>query len=410
MLSLYSLLMRFIAWVLPFFARFSPKLHLFVSGRKDTFSVLAKKISSKVPVFWLHTASLGEYEQGLPILKALQKQYPEAQIVVTFFSPSGYEVKKHSKDADVIVYLLLDTPSSVSSFLNLLNPSLAIFIKYEFWLNYLHQLRVRKVPTYLVSGIFRPNQLFFKSYGGFIREALRSFTHFFVQDTSSKELLQSIGFQNVTISGDTRFDRVCEILERDNHLDFLESFKGEARCIVFGSSWEEDEAIYLDFINNNARDWKIVIAPHTINAEKIALLQRKMKRKTILYTDISSQNLNDYEVLILNTIGLLTKAYFYADIAYVGGAMRTGLHNVLEPAVFGIPVIIGKSYDKFLEARELVHQGGILSVSSVQECNDAFLLLFNEKERLKRGQINATYIQNKQGATRIFMENIHLSS
>lgn len=285
---------------------------------------------------------------------------------------------------------------------------MAIFVKYEFWLNYLSQLKKAQVPTYLLSGNFRKDQIFFKPYGGLMRKALHCFTHFFVQNQLSATLLHSLGLQNVTVSGDTRFDRVAEILQRDNHLDFVAQFKGENLCVVFGSSWPADEDIYLQYINTCKENVKFIIAPHNINPVEIAVLKnnkQKLDRSVALFSKKNSLNLADYEVLIIDTIGILTKVYSYADIAYVGGGMgSSGLHNVLEPAVFGIPVLIGKNFQKFNEAKELVALGGVLSVSTQEEFAEKLTtLLASAEKRAAIGEINRKYIQEKQGATQAFL-------
>ena len=262
---LYTLATRLVSCVLPLLALFNRKIKLFWKGRKESFRILQTHISADDQVIWLHAASLGEYEQGLPILKRLRELYPEKKLVVTFFSPSGYEAKKHSKDADVILYLPLDLPKRVNRFLNLLHPEMAIFVKYEFWQNYLFALKRRGIPTYLVSGVFRKDQLFFKKRSWGMRAVLPCFTHFFVQNENAKLLLQSIGFTNVTVSGDTRFDRVMEILSRDNKLPMIENFLSGAPCMVFGSSWKADEEVYVPFLNIYKGNMKFIIAPHEVH-------------------------------------------------------------------------------------------------------------------------------------------------
>lgn len=406
---LYTFSVYIIKAVLPLVALFSKKIRLFVNGRKTVWDTLIEKLDKQARYVWLHAASLGEFEQGLPVAKALRAQ--GYKVLITFFSPSGYEVRKHTPDADIVVYLPLDTPANAHRFVQLVQPVMAIFVKYEFWVHYLAELKKAQVPTYLLSGIFRKNQIFFKPYGGLMRSALRCFTHFFVQNELSAQLLNSLGFTNVTVSGDTRFDRVAEILERDNHLDFVQQFKGNSLCVVFGSSWPADEDIYLQYINTCKENVKFIIAPHNINPVEIAVLKnnkQKLDCSVALFSDKDSLNLADYEVLIIDTIGILTKVYSYADIAYVGGGMgTTGLHNVLEPAVFGIPVIIGKNYDKFNEAKELVALGGVSSVNSKETFAKVMNSLINsEDERNNIGRINQQYIANKQGATKSFLNKV----
>ncbi|MDO4879981.1 MAG: glycosyltransferase N-terminal domain-containing protein [Capnocytophaga sp.] len=403
---MYSFIIYLVSLFLPILGLFNKKIKLFVKGRKQTIPILKEKIKNTDKVIWIHVASLGEFEQGLPIIKKLKHFFPEKKIVVSFFSPSGYEVRKNSPDADAVVYLPLDIPNKVKDFLNHTHPEMAIFIKYEFWKNYLSELHQRKIPTYLVSGIFRENQWFFKEYSFGMKKILSYFTHFFVQNEHSANLLHSIGLKNVTISGDTRFDRVLEILKRDNSLLFIEKFKNNSLCVVFGSSWEEDEAIYLPYLNANP-DLKYIIAPHNIHPEKIKILQEKIKLKTLLFSEKENKDLSNYQVLIIDTIGILTKIYSYADIAYVGGGMATGLHNILEPAVFGIPVVIGKNYGKFLEAKDLVSEKSVFSIFNIDEFSKILNYLKNNSNKRKElGQKNYNYIIKKSGATNIFMNFI----
>ena len=382
------------------------KIGLFISGRKTVFDTLQKQIQTTDKVIWFHTASLGEYEQGLPVLEALKKQYPSYKFVLTFFSPSGYEVKKDSGVADVITYLPLDTKANVKRFLNLVHPELVVFVKYEFWPNYLAELKKRAIHTISISTIFRPSQLFFKSYGGWMRKSLHAFQHIFVQDETSKKLLESINYTTVTNSGDTRFDRVLEILERDNSLAFIEEFKNDQTCIVIGSSWPEDEVVFLPFINIANSDTKFVIAPHNIKSQEIQKLKNSITKKVVLFSEKEEyDNLSQFDVFIVDTIGILTKVYSYADIAYVGGGMgNTGLHNTLEPAVFGIPVVIGKKYSGFKEAEDLVALGGILSIHSSESFTNTITRLLQEKEfASSTGFINNKHVHENGNAAKTIM-------
>lgn len=407
MKQMYNFLIEIIARVLPLTSFFSKKMKLFVQGRKQTMAILSEKIASTDAVIWVHTASLGEFEQGLPIIKSLKEKFPKHKIVVSFFSPSGYEIRKNTPIADAVVYLPLDVPSKVKSFLDAVHPQMAIFVKYEFWANYLSELKKRNIPTYLVSGIFRENQVFFKWYGGFMREVLSNFTHFFVQNSVSEKLLHSIGYQNVTLSGDTRFDRVVEILHRDNSLPFVEDFIQDKKCLVVGSSWQEDEAIYVDFINRTQLDFKTIIAPHNIDTEKIQLLRKQISKKVVLWSEKEGKTLSEYDVLIVDTIGILTKIYSYASVAYVGGAMKTGLHNVLEPATFSVPIVFGKRFDKFQEAVDLVAQKGAYSVCDKASLENIMTQLFtDEKFRKSAGNIAKNYVDTHLGATQMFVNFI----
>ena len=363
-------------------------------------SYLKKNISEGDSIIWVHTASLGEFEQGLPIIEQLKKNYPEYRILVTFFSPSGYEVKKNTAAADMVTYLPMDTKKNAIKFLDLVNPKLVIFVKYEIWPNYLRALSQRNIPTLLISALFKENQIYFKSYGGFMRKTLHNFTHIFVQDTKSIELLSKINIKNTSISGDTRFDRVIEILERDNNLAFMENFKNGAKTLVAGSTWPDDEEVLVPYINTGESSLKFVLAPHNIKPEHINKLKSSINKKTILYSELENKDLSAYEVLIIDTIGLLTKIYSYAEISYVGGGFATGLHNTLEPAVYGIPVIIGPSFKGFKEAEDLVNKGGVLVVKSPAEFFTLVNDLLKDEEHLKRtGDINSTYVSENKGAS-----------
>jgi len=403
---LYQLGIQTAAALLPITPFFSSKMKSFVEGRKQSFPVLEQKIDPTQNYIWVHVASLGEYEQGLPVMEAFKKNHPDYKIVLTFFSPSGYEVRKNNKIADITIYLPLDTKSNVKRFLDLVQPKIVFFIKYEFWLNYLNELKKRNIPTYLVSGIFRENQLFFKSYGGFYREALKAFHHLFVQNETSKQLLETIGFKNVTVHGDTRFDRVAQIVERIQPLEFIEKFKQNSTTIVIGSSWIDDENVYLPYINSS-KNIKFIIAPHNIKEEEINRLIQKIHKKVIRYTNYKEEDLPNADVFVIDTIGILTQIYAYADIAYVGGAFRTGLHNILEPATYGTPVIIGPEYEKFQEAKDLVALGSCLVVNNPVELTHTFnQLIADVIYRKDLGKKNRDFILKNKNATKVVMDFI----
>jgi len=400
---LYNISVWLVNSLLPFTKYFSPKMKKFFDGRKETLTILNSKLKKDDAVIWFHMASLGEFEQGLPIIEVVKKLYPCHKILVSFFSPSGYEVKKNSPVADAVVYLPLDTKKNVRWFLDTAHPELVIFIKYEFWPNYLNELKSRNITSLLVSGGFRENQVFFKSYGNWMKKSLETFDHFFVQNQISKDLLNSIGFQNVTVSGDTRFDRVANQLKQDNGLDFIEAFKDDKLCVVVGSTWPEDEALLKDFINQAANETKFIIAPHNIKSDQIKSFKERLNKKTILYSEKEGKNLVNYQVFIIDTIGLLSKVYSYADIAYVGGAAgNTGLHNILEPATFGIPIITGNNFDKFPEAKQLQELAGLYPVATREELSEILSKLLTEVDfRVKTGEIAGHFIKNNTGATRI---------
>jgi 3-deoxy-D-manno-octulosonic-acid transferase len=412
MLFIYNLIVVFADFILKIAALFNPKIKLFVGGRKSVYKVLSNKIKAYDKTIWFHAASLGEYEQGLPVMERMKSRFPNHLIVLTFFSPSGYEVRKNNTIADVTVYLPLDTQSNVEKFMEIVRPDIAFFIKYEYWSNYLNALKNRETPTYLISGIFREDQLFFKWYGGFYRNALNAFEHFFVQNSKSKDLLLKLGKLNVTVSGDTRFDRVASILNRDNSLEFIEEFKNNSLTIVVGSSWPKDESMLVSYINST-ENVKFIIAPHNIKTEQIQALKNSISKKTILFSEVdftSSNpiNLADFDVFIIDTIGILTKIYSYADIAYVGGGFgNPGVHNILEPATFGVPIVIGPNYSHFPEATALVNMEGCTSVSTQEELNEAFdNLIQNQDIRFEKGHICSTFVEMNKNATEIIMNHI----
>ncbi len=407
MLFLYNLVISIAGFFLKIVALFSPKIKLFIDGRKNVFAILEEKIKPTDKTIWFHSASLGEYEQGLPVIEKIKQKYPSHKIIVTFFSPSGYEVRKNNTVADVTIYLPLDTKSNAKKFLKLVHPELVFFVKYEFWLNYLKELETNKIPTYLISGIFRDNQMFFKWYGGFYRKALNAFTYFFVQNESSKEKIEAIGFKNVIVSGDTRFDRVAAILERDNTVDFIAKFKNNAPTIVIGSSWPKDEALLAEYINQAPENIKFIIAPHNIKQDQISSLKSQIIKSTVLFSEKDKAgDLSHYNVFIIDTVGLLTKIYSYGTIAYVGGGFgNPGIHNILEPATFGIPIVIGPNYSNFAEAVELVKIEGCTVISNSAELKQNLdRLLLDENYLKEKSQICKSYIQDNKGATDSIMK------
>lgn len=406
--TLYNILINTAERLLSVGGLFGDKMKLFSEGRKDVFAQLQSKIFSSDRCIWIHAASLGEFEQAVPIIERIKTDFPHYKIVLSFFSPSGYEIRKNSPLVDVVTYLPLDTRQNARKFLDLVHPEWVFFIKYEFWPNFLLELKKRNIKTLLVSGSFRKDQIFFKPFGKWMQKYLYSFQHFFVQNERSKNLLNSLGHQNVTVSGDTRFDRVSRQIEQDNTLGFVEEFKKNQLCLVVGSSWPEDEDILLEFINTSI-NLKIIIAPHTIYSHRIEQLKQKITKGTILYSQKEGKNLSAASVFIIDTIGLLTKIYSYADIAYVGGAAgTTGLHNILEPATFGVPVIIGKNYEKFPEAKQLRKLAGLFSVATPQEATSILEKLSRDKSfRQKTGLIAEHFIQSNTGASEKIIAYIH---
>lgn len=412
MLFIYNLIVVLADFILKIVALFNNKIRLFVDGRKPVFKILSNKIKAYDKTIWFHAASLGEYEQGLPVMERMKSRFPNHLIVLTFFSPSGYEVRKNNTIADVTVYLPLDTQSNVNQFLKLVRPDMVFFIKYEYWPNYLNALQNKEIPTYLISGIFREKQVFFKWYGGFYRKALDAFEHFFVQNSGSKELLLKLGKTNVTVSGDTRFDRVTEILKQNNELDFIEEFKNNTLTVVIGSSWPKDEALLVNYIKT-ANNVKFIIAPHNINKDQIANLQNQISKKTVLFSslnlkDVGASKLTDYDVFIIDTIGILTKIYSYADIVYVGGGFgNPGVHNILEPATYGVPIVIGPNYSHFAEATALVKMEGCISIANQEDLNEALdKLIQNAAVRYEKGHICSTFVEMNKNASETIMNYI----
>lgn len=408
MLFAYNIIVFIAGYLLKVASVFSPKIKLFVAGRKEVFPVLEQKIKPSDKTIWFHAASLGEYEQGLPVIEKIKEKYPSHKIIVSFFSPSGYEVRKNNTIADATVYLPLDTKKNAQEFLRLIHPDFVFFIKYEYWLHYLNELKKQNTPTYLISGIFRPNQMFFKWYGGFYRKALDTFTYFFVQNQNSKDLLLQLGKTNVSVSGDTRFDRVAAILEKDNSLEFISQFKNNTLTIVIGSSWPKDENLLIDFINAQHQPIKFIIAPHNIKPAQIEQLKNSITKKNVLFTEKENKNLSDYDVFIIDTIGILTKIYSYADIAYVGGGFgNPGVHNILEPATFGVPIVIGPNYSHFAEATALVNLKGCMVISNLKEMENAFLeLIENDTIRAQKGLICSAFVQENRGATNTILKKV----
>lgn len=404
----YNIIIELVTFFVFLFGGFHKKVQLGQKGRKESLQILQQNLSPSDKVIWLHCASLGEYEQGLPVFEALKTHYQDHKFVLSFFSPSGYEVRKTNPITDLVVYLPLDKKSTVNSFLNITNPKLVVFVKYDLWPNYLQELKRRHITTVLISALFRPSQPYFKSYGNWFKKLLFTFDHIFTQDLESKKLLNSIGYSSTSVSGDTRFDRVGNQLKTDNKLDFIAKFKDTKTCIVAGSTWPEDDSLLIDYINTGKENTKFIIAPHNIDSSQINSMLKKLQKPTVLYSNYKNEALENKSVFIIDTIGLLTKIYKYADIAYIGGGMgSSGLHNTLEAATFGVPIVIGKNYQKFPEAKAMLTKGGLLSVdsgASLQETLDA--LVKNPEKRKALGQTNKEYIKNNKGASELVMAEI----
>ncbi len=385
-------------------ALFHPKAKLFVEGRKNIFSQISQKIKPTDRPIWFHFASLGEFEQGRPVLEAMRKAHPSEKIVLTFFSPSGYEIKKNEPLADAVFYLPLDTAANAKRWIGLIQPQMAIFTKYEFWLHYFNELEKNHVPLYMISVIFRPNQVFFSWYGRFYRLLLKKVRHFFVQNEESVHLLKLIGLSNVTLSGDTRFDRVAELAIHPPELPLASLFKGNSPVLIAGSTWPEDEKQlqHLPFIE---KGWKMIIAPHEIGEEHLQYIE-KLFPGVIRYSQAAADPtlpLDNYSIMLIDNIGLLSGLYAYGTIAYIGGGFGAGIHNTLEAAAYGLPVIFGPKYGKFQEAKDLIANGAALSISNETELAAAFQHFSNNQEAATAAK---NYVSQKKGATKLIMENM----
>lgn len=407
MYELFIILYNIGVWVASFFSK---KVRTMWKGEHRTFRVLREKIDPNAMYIWFHAASLGEFEQGRPIMEAIRREHPGYKILLTFFSPSGYEVRKNYDGADVVVYLPIDTKRNARRFLRLTNPVMAFFIKYEFWSNYLHMLKDRHVPTFSVSSIFRPNQIFFRAYGKGYGKVLDCFTHFFVQNEESRDLLKSIGIDCVSVTGDTRFDRVLQIRDAGKSLPIVENFVGgtaEDRPHVFiaGSSWPPDEDIFIRYFNEH-RDWKLIIAPHVIGDDHMKQILGKLERKTVRYTEATTENVVGAECLIIDCFGLLSSIYRYADVTYVGGGFGVGIHNVLEAAVWGKPVIFGPNNKNFQEAQGLLKAGGGFEITSYDDFVGVMRKLADGKALEQSRERAGGFVESLAGATRQIMKEV----
>ena len=387
-------------------SRFNEKVRKMWHGERETFSILREKVDPNAKYVWFHAASLGEFEQGRPLMEQLRKDHPEYKILLTFFSPSGYEVRKNYEGADIITYLPIDTITNARRFLRLVHPVMAFFIKYEFWYNYLHILKHRNIPVYSVSSIFRPDQVFFKWYGRQYGRVLNCFTHFFVQNEVSKELLAKIGITNTTVVGDTRFDRVLQIKEAAKQLPVVEAFKHDYKVFVAGSSWPPDEEIFIKYFNDH-KDWKLIIAPHVIGEDHLQQIEKLLSgRKIVRYKDSSEADVKDAEVLIINCYGLLSSIYHYGDVAYVGGGFGVGIHNLLEAAVWDVPVFFGPNNQKFQEAQALKHSGGF-EIHDYEEFARMMDRFAAEPDFLKEQGVKAGhFVKGQAGATQKVMASV----
>lgn len=400
---IYNLIIYIYLLGVAIYSHFNEKVRKMWRGERDAFRILKEKVDPEAKYVWFHAASLGEFEQGRPLMEQLRKDHPEYKILLTFFSPSGYEVRKNYEGADIICYLPLDTITNARRFLRTIRPVMAFFIKYEFWYNYLHILKHRNVPVYSVSSIFRPDQVFFKWYGRQYGRVLNCFTHFFVQNEISKELLGKIGITNVSIVGDTRFDRVLQIKEASKQLPIVETFKQDAKVFVAGSSWPPDEDIFIKYFNKH-RDWKLIIAPHVIGEDHLRQIEKLLDgRKVARYTSLENldnlDSLENLEVLIIDCFGLLSSIYHYGDVAYVGGGFGVGIHNLLEAAVWDVPVFFGPNNQKFQEAQGLKKCGGF-EISNYEDFERQMnRFIADEAYMTTQGQLAGQFVKQQAGAT-----------
>lgn len=395
-------------------APFHTKAKDWVEGRRLYFQSLRYSLRAGEKRIWFHCSSLGEFEQGKPLLEQLRLEYPEYKIVLTFFSPSGFNIKKNDPAADYIFYLPLDGPLNSSRFIELVNPAFVIFVKYEFWHFYIKTLYEKKIPVFVISAIFRPSQIYFKNYGTFFYHILRRLTHIFVQDEASLELLYKSDLTNVTVSGDTRFDRVVKNRSTVSPLINVEQFKNNHPILIAGSTWHADEQLVVDLINSGKRNWKYIIAPHEINIHAIHKLVQQITLPVILYSELIKETnaslLAQKQVLIIDNVGLLSRLYAYGNIAYIGGGFGAGIHNILEAAVFGLPVLFGPNYHKFMEANDLVKLRTAFPISDYFSFFNSFSKLLDDKAALDEiSKMDLQYIESKCGATDVIINYLKMN-
>lgn len=405
---IYNLVIYIYLFGVKLAALFSSKPAKMVKGHREVFDILRDKIDRNARYIWFHAASLGEFEQGRPLIERIRKEHPEYRILQTFFSPSGYEVRKNYQGADIVCYLPFDTPRNVRRFIEMVNPCMVFFIKYEFWQNYLNTLYKKGIPVYSVSSIFRPNQIFFRWYGKDYRKVLKTFSHLFVQNEVSEKLLASIGVTDVTIVGDTRFDRVLDICTVAKDLPLVKAFKGNSKTFVAGSSWGPDEDIFIRYFNEHP-EMKLVIAPHVVSDSHLKEIMEKVKRPCVRYTEATEENVSKADCLIIDCYGLLSSIYRYGEISYIGGGFGVGIHNVLEAAVYGIPVIFGPNNKKFREAQHLLEKKGGLEINDYEEFKRLMDRFLTDNSYLQQaGNAARDYVKNNSGALEKIMKAIRL--
>ena len=419
---IYNIVIYFVLWGIAIASLFNEKVRKMWRGEREAFKILKQKVDPNAKYIWFHAASLGEFEQGRPLMERIRKEYPQYKILLTFYSPSGYEVRKNYEGADIICYMPVDTRLNAIRFLRLVRPVMAFFIKYEFWSNFLHILKYRNIPTYSVSSIFREDQVFFKWYGRSYAGVLKCFTRFFVQNEESKRLLEGIGITAVDVVGDTRFDRVLQIKEAAKHLPICEAFRTgvassqsadvphhDFKVFVAGSSWPPDENIFIPFFNEH-KDWRLLIAPHVIAEEHLKLILSLIKdKKVVRYTQTTPEEAAEADVLIIDCFGLLSSMYNYGDVAYIGGGFGVGIHNTLEAAVWNMPVIFGPNNKKFQEAQGLLKSGGGFEINTYEDFSGLMGSLMNDETFLKQaGDKAGAFVASLSGATGKVLAKVEL--
>lgn len=419
---IYNIVIYFVLWGIAIASLFNEKVRKMWRGEREAFKILKQKVDPNAKYIWFHAASLGEFEQGRPLMERIRKDYPQYKILLTFYSPSGYEVRKNYEGADIICYMPVDTRLNAIRFLRLVRPVMAFFIKYEFWSNFLHILKHRNIPTYSVSSIFREDQVFFKWYGRNYAGVLKCFTRFFVQNEESKRLLEGIGITAVDVVGDTRFDRVLQIKEAAKQLPICEAFRTgvassqsagvphhDFKVFVAGSSWPPDENIFIPFFNEH-KDWRLLIAPHVIAEEHLKLILSLIKgKKVVRYTQTTPEEAAEADVLIIDCFGLLSSMYNYGDVAYIGGGFGVGIHNTLEAAVWNMPVIFGPNNKKFQEAQGLLKSGGGFEINTYEDFSGLMSSLMNDETFLKQaGDKAGTFVAHLAGATDKILTSVKL--
>ena len=418
----YNIVIYFVLWGIAIASLFNEKVRKMWRGEREAFKILKQKVDPNAKYIWFHAASLGEFEQGRPLMERIRKEYPQYKILLTFYSPSGYEVRKNYEGADIICYMPVDTRLNAIRFLRLVRPVMAFFIKYEFWSNFLHILKHRNIPTYSVSSIFREDQVFFKWYGRNYAGVLKCFTRFFVQNEESKRLLEGIGIKDVDVVGDTRFDRVLQIKEAAKQLPICEAFRTgvassqsadvphtDFKVFVAGSSWPPDENIFIPFFNEH-KDWRLLIAPHVIAEEHLKLIHSLIKgKKVVRYTQTTPEEAAEADVLIIDCFGLLSSMYNYGDVAYIGGGFGVGIHNTLEAAVWNMPVIFGPNNKKFQEAQGLLKSGGGFEINTYEDFSGLMSSLMNDETFLKQaGDKAGAFVAHLAGATDKVLASVKL--